>query len=645
MDLRYGQGKEHKFQRPKNIKRKERRGREIKDLFSNAESLSHNDNSSLILLEYSEEAPITLSNFGMGNKLINYYRKRNADDQERPKRDIGDTQVLLTQDKSPFQNFGHVDGGEVVPTIHNALYRAPVFQHQPRSNDFLVGVSTSWEYGSRLYLRNVENLHTVGQQFPIAEVPGEHSRRVTDAAKKRLRAISYRIYRKQTEQMRKDKVLDNHTIMTHLKGHDMPQTRSKMREFMKYERLPNRDGGVWVPLPKQVVPDEDTLRGWVKPEDVCLLDSMQMGVQHLQDLGIKDGKEVDDDKDVDDTAHIEKKLAPWRSTKNFLNATQGKAMLELHGEGDPTGRGEGFSFVKTSMKGGFQSLGESVEDKIDAKKRRDNGGHNYNVARQQKAYDDHIRMVWNKQKQSLSNDIEVSDVEMEDEIDAEPDSRFPYGRAATPRSSAVGTPAYNRHDDETATQASRGSANRGRRGGEIMIIERRGGIDKYGQTAEGDDPVMVEDPRVIKAYKEARAQKLFEDHFGSKEPTLEESVPCSTPISIQWTILTRSQPRQVRSARQVPRTRRAGQAQNHLRARPRRAQPRSPNCPRAAERQARRLTLRRRLSRSFGRRSHRGQRSRGRKYGQHAAERARPQQGRHCAQMRQLRAGRPHPYQ
>jgi len=537
LDLRYGQGKEHKFQRPKTIKRKERRGREVKDLFSNAESLSHNDNSSVILLEYSEEAPLTLSNFGMGNKLINYYRKRNADDQDRPKREIGDTHVLLTQDKSPFQNFGHVDSGEVVPTIQNGLYRAPVFQHQPKSTDFLIGVSTTWEYGSRLYLRNVENLHTVGQQFPIAEVPGEHSRRVTDAAKKRLRAISYRILTKQHDPARKDKVLDNHTVMVHLKGHDMPQTRSKMREFMRYERLTNKDSGVWVPLPGQAVPDADTLRSWVKPEDVCLLDSMQMGVQHLADLGIKDGKEVDDEKDMDDTAHIEKRLAPWRTTKNFLSATQGKAMLELHGEGDPTGRGEGFSFVKTSMKGGFQPLGESVEDKIDAKKRRDNGGHNYNVARQQKAYDDHIRMVWDKQKQSLSNDIEMSDYEVDDELEHEPDTAYPYGRAGTPRSSVAGTPAVGRHDDETATQFSRGSVNRGRRGGEILVIERKG-RDIYGQ--ESDEPVVVDDPRVIKAYREARAKKLFVDHFGGPDPELPESVYSLIRPSLHWIVTDRS---------------------------------------------------------------------------------------------------------
>ncbi|KAK5117568.1 hypothetical protein LTR62_004990 [Meristemomyces frigidus] len=489
--------KEYKFGRLRTIKRKERRGREIKELFATSDSLALNDNSSMLLLEYSEEAPIMLSNFGMGNKLINFYRKRNADDQERPKREVGETQVLLTQDKSPFANFGHVDHGEVVPTLQNGLYRAPVFPHSSKPTDFLIGVSTTQAFQSTMYLRNIENLHTVGQQLPSAEVPGQHSRRVTDAAKKRLKALAYRIYHKAQDPTRRDKVLDNATLMKHLKGHDMPQTRSKMREFMKYERNARNEGGVWVPGPGQVVPDVETLRTYVKAEEVCLLDATQVGVQRLNDLGL--GSKDDEDKDPDENANIEEQLAPWTATKTFIAATQGKAMLKLYGEGDPTGRGEAFSFVKTSMKGGFNTMGESVEDKLDAKKRRENGGHTYNVAKQQKAYDDSIRRIWEKQKSSLSSNIEISD----DEIDDEPiQEAQTYGRAPTPRSSFVGTPA--RHgDDETGTQFSRASGDRSI--GRVLHIVRPPTQNSYGETVERSDEIR--NPKVIKEYVRRKNEK------------------------------------------------------------------------------------------------------------------------------------------
>ncbi|KAF2773302.1 hypothetical protein EJ03DRAFT_323802 [Teratosphaeria nubilosa] len=508
--------------RLKIVKKKERRGKDIKELFATAEKLALDDNANVLLLEYSEEAPIMLSNFGMGNKLINFYRKRNPDDQERPKRDIGETNVLLTQDKSPFANFGHVDQGEVVPTIQNGLFRAPVFQHASKPTDFLVAISTTHALGSKMYLRNVENLHTVGQQLPISEVPTEHSRRVTEAAKKRLRAIAYRIYLKSLDTNRhgkRKKQLDNASIMAHLKGHDMPQTRSKMREFMAYDKG-SREIGVWVPKPGQPVPDTETLRGWIKPEDLCLLESMQVGVQRLADLGLKD-KDNEDEKEID--GNIEVELAPWRATKNFIGATQGKAMLKLHGEGDPTRSGEGFSFVKTSMKGGFQPVGLSVEDTIKAKKRRETGGHSYNVAEQQKAYDEFIRQIWNKQKQSLSSTFER---EMPEEDDDMPSSAF-GGRAGTPRSSFAGTPA--RRDDETGTQFSKGSANLGNGKGKVLVIRRTGGCDQYGQPME-DQIVEVTNPKVIREYRRRRNEKRLEHidinayQMTGEDPELEQLV-------------------------------------------------------------------------------------------------------------------------
>ncbi|SMY20080.1 unnamed protein product [Zymoseptoria tritici ST99CH_1A5] len=509
LDLKASIGKEYRFQKPKHIKKKNVRGKDAKEVFAKAEDLSLGDNASLLMLEYSEEAPMMLSNFGMGNRLINYYRKKDADDSTRPKLEIGEAQVLLTQDKSPFANFGHVDKGDTVPTIQNGLFRAPVFQHDAKPVDFIIGISSTWEGGDRLYLRNVENLHIVGQQFPLAEVPGQHSRKVTDAAKKRLRALAFRIYTK-SQMGRRDKVLDNHTLMPHLPGHDMPQTRSKMREFMKYERFNNKGengGGVWVPQPGNPVPDAETLRSWIRPEDVCLLDSMQVGVQHLADLGLAETKEAEEDKDAEEgSTNLELQLAPWRATKNFLNACQGKAMLTLHGEGDPTRRGEGFSFVKTSMKGGFQPIGESVNDKIASKSKKDNGGHSYNVAKQQKAYDDHIRKIWDAQRESLTNNQEHSDDDMEDIRDA--DGEDSYGRVQTPRSS-FGTPAAfsSRPDDDYMSQFSGHSAGRGDRS---LVIVRSGGVDEFGRERPEVRDVIT-NPAVIREYKKRQMEKQFKD--------------------------------------------------------------------------------------------------------------------------------------
>ncbi|KEQ78007.1 hypothetical protein M436DRAFT_35321 [Aureobasidium namibiae CBS 147.97] len=488
------------FSKPKKLKRKEMRGKDVATLFAKSEDLSMADNSSALLLEYSEEHPVMLSNFGMGNRLINYYRRKDAEDSSRPKEEIGETQVLLPQDRSPFANFGQVDPGEMVPTIHNGLYRAPVFRHEGKSNDFLVICNETHKNGKKYYMRNIENLYAVGQQFPSVEVPGEHSRKVTDAAKRRLRAISYRVFKKSVDPAIRGQPLTNEVVKAHLPGSDVGQNRGKMREFMQYDK----NNQLWHLKAGDSVPDSETLRGWIKPEDICVLDSMQVGVQYLKDLGLKKEDDENEEDDTKEGTNVELKLAPWNTTKNFLNACQGKAMLQLHGEGDPSGRGEAFSFIKTSMKGGFRAQGESIEERLDAKRLKENGGHSYNVAKQQRAYDESIRRIWKSQHESLSSHMENSEGEADVDDEPEPAQSF---RAGTPRSS-IGTSVYgnNRRDDESASQFSRNSMSQNNKFMTIKRIVR----DKYGNAEEQIETIT--NPRVIAAYKKrkllARSQAI-----------------------------------------------------------------------------------------------------------------------------------------
>lgn len=475
------------FQKSKYIKKKHLKGRETHDIFQFSRDLSLCDNSNILLLEYSEEYPIMLSSFGMGSKLINYYRRKDDQDTSRPREDLGETSVLLPEDKSPFSIFGDVDPGQVVPTIHNAMYRAPVFRHEPTYQDFVAVSSKTGVDGRQWYLRKVENLHVVGQEFPSVEVPGTHSRKVTDAAKKRLRMLSYRMYRKHGK-------VKNEPLLRHLPGTDLAQNRSKMREFMEYDK----DKG-WLPKRGEPAPDEATIRSWIKPEDICLLESMQVGDRQLQDAGYnKDHNDSDDD---DEQAQsLDQQLAPWQITKNFLNACQGKAMVTLHGEGDPSGRGEAFNLIRTSMKGGYKEIGESVEDRLDAKRQKELGGHQYNVAKQQRAYNDAIRRIWDAQAASLSSNVEYDDYMDVDEVGEDAESHA-AGRGQTP--SVAGS--RPRRDDETQSIMSKTST--GSQSGKVMKITRRH-KNKYTGKMETHEEI-VRDSRIWREYlKRKRAIKL-----------------------------------------------------------------------------------------------------------------------------------------
>ena len=425
----------------------------------------------------------------MGNKVVNYYRKRNSEDSTRPKMDVGELNVLLPQDKSPFSLFGHVDLGQITPAIHNAMYRAPIFKQHVRETDFLVVRTTTGIHGSSWFLRNIDHLHVAGQEFPSVDVPGPHSRKVTTASKNRLRMISYRMARREKSHRISVSEVTSHFIDTT----DM-QNRQKMKEFMQFDK----DHKEWKMRPGESIPDEEIVRTMVKPEDVCLLESMQVGQQHLQDAGFS--KEDDDASEGDDAKedeNIEQQLAPWFTSRNFLNAAQGKAMLQLHGEGDPSGRGEAFSFIKTSMKGGFRAVGESIADRIDNKKMKDSGGHSYNVARQQQAYEESIRRIWDAQKQSLSSTLEQSESEMEDDdFDEVSDV---YGQTTTPRSEVRISGTKRRRDDETESQSTKWSTNS--QSGKILEITRTV-RDRYGNEEVVKD--IVRNPRVIRQYLRRR---------------------------------------------------------------------------------------------------------------------------------------------
>lgn len=481
------------FNKSAKVKRKDRKGKAVKEVYATTKDLSLSDNSTALLLEYSEEHPLMLSETGMGNKIVNYYRRRTQDDTSRPKLDIGDTNVLLPEDKSPFHIFGHIDPGETMTALYNSMYRAPIFEQPNKSQDFLVIRETTGMEGSKHYLRNIDHVYLAGQELPSVTIPGTHSRMVTTASKNRLKAISFRIARR-----KKSHRIRVEDVTRHFPDTSDMQNRQKMKEFMVF----SKEHKEWEMKPGETVPDEEAIKQLIKPEDVCLLESMQVGHQYLQDAGFAgDADDEDDDGKDAENDSVEQQLAPWKTTKNFIQATQGKAMLKLYGEGDPSGRGEAFSFIKTSMKGGFKAVGGSVQDTLAMKKEL--GGHSYNVARQQKSYEESIRGIWDKQKASLSSTIEPEDIDDEGVDGQQSDD---YGRKRDVRATPIsGTPSVRRRDDETATSFSRRSINsQAQRYLQIERTHRRDG-EEYTTTEVITDPAVIKQYMRIKEMQETNA--------------------------------------------------------------------------------------------------------------------------------------------
>ncbi|KAG6101897.1 hypothetical protein E4U30_000672 [Claviceps sp. LM220 group G6] len=518
-----------KFDRPQHHKRKSMKGK-VHEVFRFSKDLSLSDNSTAVLFEYCEPRPRVLNNFGMGSKLINYYRRKNTnDDEQLPKRDLGEYRMLLPEDRSPFSLFGTVDAGETVPTLHNEMYRAPVFKHNPRGTDFLVVRSTTGVEGSKWHLHKIDFLHAVGQTFPSVDVPGPHSRRVTNASKNRMKMLAFRMIRHS-----KSDNCQLSDITKHIAESTDTQNRQKLKEFLQYDR-DSTEKGMWRLKPNEIMLDENAIRAMIKPEEVSLLDAMQLGIKELEDAGYDprnaniddDVMEVDGEDDDDDAAEagnkaakaakramdkqeetLADKMAPWKTTKAFIDACAQKAMLQLHGEGDPTGHGLGFSFIRTSMKGGYiEAVQGPLATSADAMERekRANGGHAYNVKKQQAMYEEGIKEIWDKQKATLSDGREHDDHDVATHEDE--DDRFNAHSAATPA---------QHHFDEGASQLS-GFTSSSRHPKRAIRITREV------RAADGTTQSRIEivhDPVVISQYMKRRTEADLESKdIYSSRPT------------------------------------------------------------------------------------------------------------------------------
>ncbi|KAI0095198.1 atypical/TAF1 protein kinase [Irpex rosettiformis] len=370
--------------------------------------LSLRDTSNFVLWEFSEEHPPIISNFGMGSILVNYYRKKNEKDDHVPKYDLGEPIIIEPQDESPFMKFGYVYPGQTVPSLYNNLIRAPLFRHKPYGTDFLVIKSTT-KNETKYFIRDVKNLFVVGQTYPVTEVPGPHSRKITNTIKHRLQIIAFKLLQKSTEER-----LKISRLMKYFPDQNELQMRQRLKEFMEYHRRGPHQG-FWRLKANLTIPSDTDMLKMVTPEQVVLAESMQVGQRHLQDSGYSyNGEEAEDD---EGNLSIEQQLAPWITTKNFLFATQAKAMLRLHGEGDPTGRGEAFSFIRVSMKDIFVKAGEDYDQKLAEAENRPKSAHRYNVAEQQVIYKSEIERIWKAQFDSLSRKDEP-------ELTAEDEERY-----------------------------------------------------------------------------------------------------------------------------------------------------------------------------------------------------------------------------
>jgi transcription initiation factor TFIID subunit 1, fungi type len=386
------------FSRVKAMKKKKYKAIDPAEMMQSPKDLTLKDTSKFVLVEYSEEYPPAIQNVGMASLIYNYYRKKDEKDNFVPKLPNGGAFILEGVDASPFFGFGDVKPGETIQVLYNNLVRAPIFGQDVQKTDFLV-IRQSHQGITKYYLREIPNIYVAGQCYPVQEVPRPQSRKITQSLKLRLQVVGYRLMRQDPYQrLNYDKLRAQFPMFT-----DM-QIRQKLKEFAQYLKK-GENTGWWKLKAGVLLSDEDGIRKLVTPESICLNESTLVAQQRLKDAGYgaEDMKENDNDEDRESHLDVELQLAPWTTTKNFLIAATGKGMVQLFGPGDPTGRGEGFSYIRASMKEMFFHHGETEETRsafIHSKKELTL--HKYSIVEQQQVYRAEIERIWHAQQKSLS---------------------------------------------------------------------------------------------------------------------------------------------------------------------------------------------------------------------------------------------------
>lgn len=294
----------------------------------------------IIIVEYSEEFPPLMMQVGMATKIKNYYKRKPGKDSNPPQFQYGELAYAHT---SPF--LGSLAPGQCLQAFENNLFRAPIYEHLMPETDFLI-IRTRQNY----YVRELNTIYIIGQECALYEVPGPNSKRANNFIRDFLQVFIYRLFWKSKDNPRRIKMDD---IKKAFPSHSESSIRKRLKLCADFKRT-GMDSNWWVLKPDFRLPTEEEMRAMVSPEQCCGYYSMLAAEQRLKDAGYGEkslfAPEDDNEEETQMKIDDEVRTAPWNTTRAFISAMKGKCLLDLTGVADPTGCGEGFSYVKVPNK-------------------------------------------------------------------------------------------------------------------------------------------------------------------------------------------------------------------------------------------------------------------------------------------------------
>ncbi|EQC31188.1 hypothetical protein SDRG_11113 [Saprolegnia diclina VS20] len=366
-----------------------------------ASDLSSTGGGKLILLEYVEQHPPVLSHPGMASRLLHFWRP-SSETTAPPSVDLGEIVTLGENDDTPF--LGDVPAGTLVSSLHSNLAKIPIFQHTPRA--LMLEATTEFEYfllvrtasrkrgASALSLLELPPVFVAGQVEPQMEVPAPGSRAANSFIKPYMSLHVLRLFQATGNNER----IFMDAVQRLFPSQSITAVRKCLKELATFER----EAGGWAPKAAHERVTDEAVLATLTPEAVCLYESHLRGHRQLQDMGLSQltssvdvAKAIEQltkrlksrqtqlqtrvlsphgfskrefarqakalwalDPEVGRPMHdiqiarsiaLQLERTPWQWTRNYVEChVQGKGMLKLTGDGDPSACGEGFSFLRAA---------------------------------------------------------------------------------------------------------------------------------------------------------------------------------------------------------------------------------------------------------------------------------------------------------
>ena len=378
--------------------------------FSTRKELKAGQCGKIFLMEYMEEFPSLLNHPGMGARLTTYYKKKNQSDithlkirDEAEKKGIrwqvGTVVGLAEDDESPF--LGQIPAGRHQLALETGLYTSPAHYYQTNSSDFLITRSNS----GLMRIREVTGTFICGQELPLHRIPPPNTRSLKNLQESRIHVYVMRTLRNEMARIEKNKtqaVLEgkpiNNNEVPHVsllktaqmfKGRPINMIRMYFKECKLRYYCKVGEDELYILGEGARIPTEAELKKMVSfgvikvifkfayfkaffqiyfqvsPEDACVTEATFAAQVRLKQRGIYNNEAfggvvpeklrlaaemLPDDPETQMAAKaLEHALqtAAWSLSDAFMTSyREGRATMRLHGPGDPTGRGTGYSFIR-----------------------------------------------------------------------------------------------------------------------------------------------------------------------------------------------------------------------------------------------------------------------------------------------------------